>query len=161
WSVFDNVAEREGAERSGGGQVHIGSETMDLRVYLERFLFDGSKQRQKVSALSGGERARVALAKTLRSGANLLLLDEPTNDLDVATLGELEDLLTAWPGCAIVVSHDRYFLNCVATSILSFEGEGRVVRYPGGYDSYRTLRDEALALAAQKSAIAARPAAAV
>ena len=161
WSVFDNVAEREGAERSGGGQVHIGSETMDLRVYLERFLFDGSKQRQKVSALSGGERARVALAKTLRSGANLLLLDEPTNDLDVATLGELEDLLAAWPGCAIVVSHDRYFLNCVATSILSFEGEGKVVRYPGGYDSYRTLRDEALALAAQKSAIAARPAAAV
>jgi len=150
WSVFDNVAEREGAERSGGGQVHIGAETMDLRVYLERFLFDGSKQRQKVSALSGGERARVALAKTLRSGANLLLLDEPTNDLDVATLGELEDLLAAWPGCAIVVSHDRYFLNSVATSILSFEGEGKVVRYPGGYDSYRTLRDEAATLAASK-----------
>jgi ATP-binding cassette subfamily F protein uup len=150
WSVFDNVAEREGAQRSGGGQVHIGAETMDLRVYLERFLFDASKQRQKVSALSGGERARVALAKTLRSGANLLLLDEPTNDLDVATLGELEDLLAAWPGCAIVVSHDRYFLNSVATSILAFEREGRVVRYPGGYDSYRTLREEALTLAARK-----------
>jgi ATP-binding cassette subfamily F protein uup len=158
WSVFDNVAEREGAERTGGGQVHIGTETMDLRVYLERFLFDGSKQRQKVSALSGGERARVALAKTLRSGANMLLLDEPTNDLDVATLGELEDLLAGWPGCAIVVSHDRYFLNSVATSILSFEGEGRVVRYPGGYDSYRTLRDEALALAAPKQKSAAKPA---
>ncbi|HMI82707.1 MAG TPA: ABC-F family ATP-binding cassette domain-containing protein [Polyangiaceae bacterium] len=155
WSVFDNVAEREGAERTGGGQVHIGTETMDLRVYLERFLFDGSKQRQKVSALSGGERARVALAKTLRSGANLLLLDEPTNDLDVATLGELEDLLVSWPGCAIVVSHDRYFLNGVATSILSFEGEGRVVRYPGGYDSYRTLRDEAVSLAAPKQQKAA------
>jgi ATP-binding cassette subfamily F protein uup len=103
-----------------------------------------------VSALSGGERARVALAKTLRSGANLLLLDEPTNDLDVATLGELEDLLAAWPGCTIVVSHDRYFLNSVATSILAFEGEGRVVRYPGGYESYRTLREEALALGARK-----------
>jgi ATP-binding cassette subfamily F protein uup len=150
WSVFDNVAEREGAERTGGGQVHIGTLTMDLRVYLERFLFDPSKQRQKVSALSGGERARVALAKSLRSGANLLLLDEPTNDLDVATLGELEDLLGSWPGCAIVVSHDRYFLNSVATSILAFEGEGKVVRYPGGYDSYRALRDEAVARAAEK-----------
>jgi ATP-binding cassette subfamily F protein uup len=161
WSVFDNVAEREGAERTGGGQVHIGTETMDLRVYLERFLFEVGKQRQKVSALSGGERARVALAKTLRSGANLLLLDEPTNDLDVATLGELEDLLAAWPGCAIVVSHDRYFLNSVATSILSFEGDGQLVRYPGGYDSYRALRDEALARAAQKSeAVAAEPPAA-
>ena len=159
WSVFDNVAEREGAQRTGGGQVHIGDETMDLRVYLERFLFDGHKQRQKVSALSGGERARVALAKTLRTGANLLLLDEPTNDLDVATLGELEDLLAAWPGSAIVVSHDRYFLNSVATSILSFEGDGKVVRYPGGYDSYRTLRDEAVALAAPKSEqVAAKPA---
>jgi ATP-binding cassette subfamily F protein uup len=159
WSVFDNVAEREGAERTGGGQVHIGEETMDLRIYLERFLFDGHKQRQKVSALSGGERARVALAKTLRSGANLLLLDEPTNDLDVATLGELEDLLVAWPGSAIVVSHDRYFLNSIATSILAFEGEGKVVRYPGGYDSYRALREEALALAAPKPGpSAARPA---
>jgi ATP-binding cassette subfamily F protein uup len=148
WSVFDNVAEREGAERTGGGQVHIGTSTMDLRVYLERFLFDASKQRQKVSALSGGERARVALAKTLRGGANLLLLDEPTNDLDVATLGELEDLLSEWPGCAIVVSHDRYFLNSVATSILAFEGDGKIVRYPGGYDSYRALRDEAAASAA-------------
>jgi ABC transport system ATP-binding/permease protein len=158
WSVFDNVAEREGAERAGGGQVQIGAETMDLRVYLERFLFDGHKQRQKVSALSGGERARVALAKTLRGGANLLLLDEPTNDLDVATLGELEDLLVAWPGAALVVSHDRFFLNKVATSILSFEGDGRVVRYPGGYDSYRRLREEALALAAMKAEVEAAPA---
>ncbi|MET0591330.1 MAG: ABC-F family ATP-binding cassette domain-containing protein [Polyangiaceae bacterium] len=160
WSVFDNVAEREGAERTGGGQVHIGTETMDLRVYLERFLFDASKQRQKVSALSGGERARVALAKTLRSGANLLLLDEPTNDLDVATLGELEELLGSWPGCAIVVSHDRYFLNSVATSILAFEGDGKIVRYPGGYDSYRSLRDEAAAAAAAKAAQVAPPKAA-
>src|SRR5262249_29504412 len=111
WSVFDNVAEREGAERTGGGQVQIGDIVMSLRVYLQRFLFDGAKQRQKVSALSGRERARVALAKALRGGANMLLLDEPTNDLDIAMLGELEELLTSWPGCAVVVSHDRYFLN--------------------------------------------------
>jgi ABC transport system ATP-binding/permease protein len=137
WSVFDNVAGREGAERDGGGRVHIGALVLDLRAYLERFLFDGSKQRQKVGALSGGERARVALAKALRGGANVLLLDEPTNDLDVAMLGELEELLVDWPGCALVVSHDRAFLNRVATSILAFEGEGRVVRYTGDYDAYR------------------------
>jgi ATP-binding cassette subfamily F protein uup len=125
--------------------VRIGELAMDLRVYLERFLFDPTKQRQKVGSLSGGERARVALAKALRGGANLLLLDEPTNDLDVAMLGELEELLVAWPGCAIAVSHDRAFLNRVATSILAFEGEGKIVHYPGNYDTYRSLRAEALA----------------
>jgi len=145
WSVIDNVAGREGAERDGGGQVQIGELTLELRSYLERFLFDGGKQRQKVSTLSGGERARVALAKALRGGANLLLLDEPTNDLDISTLAELEDLLVAWPGCALVVSHDRAFLNHVATSMLAFEGEGRVVRYAGNYDDYRVQRGAAQA----------------
>jgi ATP-binding cassette subfamily F protein uup len=140
WSVFDNVAERQGAERDGGGQVQIGDLTLELRSYLERFLFDGGKQRQKVAALSGGERARVALAKALRGGANLLLLDEPTNDLDLATLSELEDLLESWPGCSIVVSHDRAFLNRVVTSVLAFERDSSVVRYTGNYDDYRLLR---------------------
>ncbi len=148
WSVYDNVAEREGAERDGGGHVRIGALTLDLRSYLERFLFDGSKQRQKVGSLSGGERARVALAKALRSGANVLLLDEPTNDLDVAMLGELEDLLVSWPGCALVVSHDRAFLNLVATSILAFEGDGEVVRYEGNYATYRAQRAAAQARSA-------------
>ncbi len=140
WSILDNVAEREGADRSGAGVVHFGKETLEVRAYLELFLFDPSKQRQKVGALSGGERARVALAQVLKSGANLLLLDEPTNDLDVATLSALEELLVSWPGCLLAVSHDRYFLDRVATSILSFEPSGRVVRYPGNYSTYLSLR---------------------
>jgi ATP-binding cassette subfamily F protein uup len=143
WSVFDNVAGRHGAERDGGGEVQLGNLSLTMRQYLERFLFDGSKQRQPLGSLSGGERARVSLAKALRDGANMLLLDEPTNDLDFATLGELEDMLTDWPGCAIVVSHDRAFLNLVATTMLVFEGDGVVVRYQGNYDSYRRLRDAA------------------
>lgn len=142
-SIFDNVAGRKGADSTAGEVVRIGERTLEMRTYLEQFLFDGSKQRQKVGALSGGERARVALAKALRAGANLLLLDEPTNDLDVLTLGALEELLEGWPGCAIIVSHDRYFLDRVATSTLVFEGGGVVTRYPGGYETYRSLREQA------------------
>jgi len=145
WSVFDNVAEREGADRGASDVVRIGDRVLQMRTYLEQFSFSGSKQRQKVGALSGGERARVALAKALRGGENLLLLDEPTNDLDVSTLGALEELLVSWPGCAIIVSHDRYFLDRVATSLLVFEGDGVVTRYPGGYESYRSLRAAAAA----------------
>ena len=141
WSIYDNVAERQGAESSGGGMVAIGDRTVNLKTYLEQFLFEPSKQRQKVGALSGGERARVALAKALRSGANLLLLDEPTNDLDISTLGALEEMLVEWKGCAIVVSHDRAFLNRVATSILAFE-PGKVTAYAGNYDTYMSLRPE-------------------
>jgi ATP-binding cassette subfamily F protein uup len=143
WSVFDNVAGTEGAHQSGAGVVQIGERTLELRTYLEQFLFEGSKQRQRVGSLSGGERARVALAKALRTGANLLLLDEPTNDLDVSTLSALEELLQSWPGCALVVSHDRYFLDRIATSILAFEPAGVVTRYPGGYESYASLRRQA------------------
>ena len=137
WTVFDNVAEREDAERVGAGTVVIGDRTMDLRTYLELFLFDGNAWRRKVSALSGGERARVTLALALKSGANVLLLDEPTNDLDIATLGALEELLESWPGCVIVVSHDRWFLDRVATSILAFEGDGKVTTYAGNWSDYR------------------------
>jgi ATP-binding cassette subfamily F protein uup len=144
WSILDNIAEREGAARTGAGVVTIGKETIETRTYIERFAFDASKQRQLVGSLSGGERARVALAKVLKSGANLLLLDEPTNDLDIATLGALEDLLVTWPGCVLVVSHDRYFLDRVATTILAFEADGRVVRYPGNYSTYLSLRPDAL-----------------
>jgi ATP-binding cassette subfamily F protein uup len=152
WSILDNVTGREGSERTGAGVVTIGKETIETRSYLERFLFDGSKQRQKVGSLSGGERARVALAKILRDGSNLLLLDEPTNDLDVATLSALEELLESWPGCVIAVSHDRYFLDRVATSLLVFEPGGRVVRYPGNYTTYLSLRPPPVAAPQRASA---------
>lgn len=135
-SVFDNVA----GPRSS---VSLGGSSVDAHAYLERFLFTGAQMRQPVKALSGGERARVALAKLLSHGANLLVLDEPTNDLDVATLGALEELLLDFDGCAIVVTHDRWFLNRVATSILSFEGGGRVQLYAGNYDDYRMQRERA------------------
>ncbi len=142
WSVYDNVAGWEGAELTGGGQVDLGDEQVDLRVYLEKFLFDRHKQRQVVGSLSGGERARVALAKTLRSGANLLLLDEPTNDLDTFTLSALEDLLERWPVALLVVSHDRYFLNRVATRILILDGKGDATIYGGNYETYERLLAE-------------------
>ena len=147
WTVFDNVAEREGADRTGAGSVTIGDQTMEMRAYLELFLFEGAALRRKVSALSGGERARVALALALKTGANVLLLDEPTNDLDIATLGSLADLIESWPGCVLVVSHDRFFLDRVVTSILAFEGDGKVQLYAGNYESYREQkRDAAKAL---------------
>ncbi len=155
WTVYDNVAGHYGALESGGGQVDLGDRKVDLRVYLEGFLFDTHKQRQKVSSLSGGERARVALAKVLREGKNLLLLDEPTNDLDIATLSALEELLEGWPGCAVVVSHDRAFLDNVATAILAFEGEGRVTHYQGSYSTYQALKAEAEQRAAEAKAAAA------
>jgi ATP-binding cassette subfamily F protein uup len=148
-SIFDNVADKRSRIEMGGGAV------IEVRSYLERFLFDPYKQRQPVGSLSGGERARVALAKMLSRGANLVILDEPTNDLDVATLGALEQMLIEFDGCAIVVTHDRWFLNRVATSLLAFEGQGRVVRYAGAYDTYREqkarIEEEAEARAAAEA----------
>jgi ATP-binding cassette subfamily F protein uup len=134
-SILDNVA---------GGQlrVELAGRVMDSRAYLERFLFDPSKQRQKVGSLSGGERARVALAKHLLVPSNVLVLDEPTNDLDVATLSALEEMLVSFPGCCLLVSHDRFFLDRVATDILAFEGNGQVVHQPGDYSTYRELKTQ-------------------
>jgi ATP-binding cassette subfamily F protein uup len=135
-SVFENVI-------GDHPYIEVAGEPVTPHGYLERFLFDGSKQRQPVGSLSGGERARVILAKLLAEPANLVLLDEPTNDLDLSTLGALEQMLVEFGGTSMVVTHDRWFLDRVATSILAFEGDGRVVRYPGNYSTYCRLREEA------------------
>ncbi|MGB8331852.1 MAG: ABC-F family ATP-binding cassette domain-containing protein [Polyangiales bacterium] len=121
-------------------QVTFQGRSMDIRTYLKRFLFEPHRTRDKVSSLSGGERARVALAKMLLSPANVLVLDEPTNDLDVATLSALEEMLVASDSTALVVSHDRYFLDRVATRIVALEGAGRAVVYAGNYSDYRDQR---------------------
>jgi len=150
-TVMDNVA-------GGRSRVTLGERTMDARAYLERFLFGRDTWDQPVSTLSGGERARVLLAKILLTPTNLMVLDEPTNDLDVTTLASLEEMLVELNGTALVVTHDRWFLDRVATSILAFEGDGRVVRYPGGYSSYRSLRREPEPAEPAKKASAPPPA---
>jgi ATP-binding cassette subfamily F protein uup len=151
-SIFDDVRGEGGAPT-----VTIGAETMSLGNYLEGFLFDPSKQRQKVGSLSGGERARVALAKMLKSGANLLLFDEPTNDLDLPTLAALEEMLLEWPGCAIVVTHDRAFLDRTATSLLAFEKRGdapaHVEKHGGGWSDYVAHKEELRALQQEEARI--------
>jgi len=120
--------------------LSIGGREVSIYNYLERFMFRGEEIKKKVGVLSGGERARVALAKLLLQPVNLLLLDEPTNDLDIMTMGALEQMLCEFAGSVLVVSHDRYFLDRVATSILAFEGDGRVGRYVGDYSTYSRLR---------------------
>ena len=124
-------------EISGGHDiVNIDGHEMNSRAYVSAFNFTGTDQQQKVGTLSGGERNRVHLAKLLKSGGNLMLLDEPTNDLDVETLRNLEEALLTFPGCAVVISHDRYFLDRIATHILAFEGNSEVVWFEGNYQEY-------------------------
>ncbi|GAB4392245.1 MAG: energy-dependent translational throttle protein EttA [Gammaproteobacteria bacterium] len=122
----------------GLDNIIVGNYTIPSRAYVGRFNFKGNDQQKVVSQLSGGERNRVHLAKTLKSGGNVLLLDEPTNDLDVATLRALEEALLGFPGCAIVISHDRWFLDRIATHILAFEDDGQVVWFSGNYTEYET-----------------------
>jgi energy-dependent translational throttle protein EttA len=124
-------------EISGGQeQILVGKKEMNTRAYLSSFNFRGTDQQKNVGSLSGGERNRLHLAKTLMTGSNLLLLDEPTNDLDVDTLRALEEALLDYSGCAVVISHDRWFLDRVATHILAFEGNSEVVWYEGNYQGY-------------------------
>ncbi|MBK9753187.1 MAG: energy-dependent translational throttle protein EttA [Nannocystis sp.] len=137
-------------EISGGQELlSIAGRDVNARAYVSKFNFNGADQQKKVGVLSGGERNRVHLAKLIKKGGNLLLLDEPTNDLDVDTLRHLEDALLAFPGCAVIISHDRWFLNRLATHILSFEGESKVVWFEGNYEDYeadkkRRLGEDAL-----------------
>jgi ATPase subunit of ABC transporter with duplicated ATPase domains len=124
-------------EISGGlDMIRVGSYETASRGYVGRFNFRGTQQQQHIRELSGGERNRVHLAKILKSGANVLLLDEPTNDLDVDTLRALEEALLTFPGCAVVISHDRWFLDRVATHILAFEGNSEVVWFEGNFADY-------------------------
>ena len=133
----------------GQDMISVGRYTMQSRAYCSRFNFKGADQQKKVGDLSGGERNRVHLAKLLKSGGNVLLLDEPTNDLDVETLRALEEALLAFPGCVVVISHDRWFLDRIATHILAFEGDSEVVWFEGNFQDYeedkkKRLGDEAV-----------------
>ena len=136
-TVYDEISD-------GHDTLVIGGREVNARAYVASFNFKGSDQQKQVGVLSGGERNRVHLAKVLRSGANVLLLDEPTNDLDVDTLRALEDGLDAYPGCAVVISHDRWFLDRIATHVLAFEGESQVRWFEGNFSDYETVRKREL-----------------
>ncbi|MBM3618191.1 MAG: energy-dependent translational throttle protein EttA [Alphaproteobacteria bacterium] len=128
----------------GFEEITIGKQTIKSRAYCSAFNFKGTDQQKKVGSLSGGERNRLHLSKMLKEGANVLLLDEPTNDLDVDTLRALEDALLEFPGCAVVISHDRWFLNRIATHILAFEGDSHVEWFEGNYEDYEADRKRRL-----------------
>jgi energy-dependent translational throttle protein EttA len=138
-------------EISGGAeQLQLGGRQMASRAYVASFNFKGADQQKKVGDLSGGERNRVHMAKLLQAGGNLLLLDEPTNDLDVDTLRALEDALLSFAGCAVVISHDRWFLDRIATHMLAFEGDSRVEWFEGNYQDYEADRHKRLGTAADQ-----------
>jgi ATP-binding cassette ChvD family protein len=138
-------------EISGGlDELQVGKRPVPSRAYVSWFNFKGAQQQRKVGTLSGGERNRVHLAKLLQRGSNLLLLDEPTNDLDVDTLRALEEALVNYAGCAVVISHDRWFLDRIATHMLAFEGDSRVVWYEGNYQDYEADRKRRLGAEADR-----------
>jgi ATPase subunit of ABC transporter with duplicated ATPase domains len=130
--------------------VHLGKVPVNARSYAARFGFAGDIQQRKVGLMSGGERNRIHLARLVRAGANVLLLDEPTNDLDVNTIRALEDALENFAGCAVIITHDRWFLDRVATHILAFEGDSKVVWHEGNYASYQEDRRKRLGEDADK-----------
>ncbi|WP_054034316.1 energy-dependent translational throttle protein EttA [Desulfatitalea tepidiphila] len=134
----------------GNEQIELGNRLVNSRAYVARFNFSGTEQQKKVGTLSGGQRNRVHLAKVLREGANVILLDEPTNDLDVNTLRALEEALENFGGCAVVISHDRWFLDRIATHILAFEGDSRVVYFQGNWSEYDVDRKRRLGAEADR-----------
>ena len=135
-SAFDEIS-------GGHDTLDMGGRTVNARAYVARFNFSGQDQQKKVGNLSGGERNRVHLAKLLRRGCNLLLLDEPTNDLDVDTLRALEEAILNFAGCAVVISHDRWFLDRIATHIIAFEGDGYVHVCEGNFQTYEAAAPRA------------------
>ena len=134
----------------GQDTIRLGSREVNSRAYVARFNFSGTDQQKKVGLLSGGERNRVHLARMLKSGANVLLLDEPTNDLDVNTMRALEEALENFGGCALVISHDRWFLDRIVTHLLAFEGESRAVWFDGNYTEYEADKRARLGEAASQ-----------
>jgi ATPase subunit of ABC transporter with duplicated ATPase domains len=142
-SVYDEITD-------GIEHLKIGNREIHGRAYVASFNFKGTDQQKKVGDLSGGERNRVHLAKVLKSGGNVLLLDEPTNDLDVDTLRALEAGLESFPGCAVVISHDRWFLDRIATHVLAFEGDSEVRWFEGNFTDYEAWRHKELGVAADQ-----------
>jgi energy-dependent translational throttle protein EttA len=142
-TVFDEISD-------GLDVIQLGTRQVNARAYVARFNFGGADQQKKVGSLSGGERNRLHLAKMLKEGANVLLLDEPTNDLDVNTMRALEEALENFAGCAVIISHDRWFLDRIATHILAFEGESEVVWFEGNYSAYEADRRARLGTAADQ-----------
>jgi sulfate-transporting ATPase len=142
-TVWEEISE-------GLDHLQVGDRVVNSRQYVAGFNFKGSDQQARIGKLSGGERNRVHLAKLLRTGGNLLLLDEPTNDLDVDTLRALEEALLGFPGCAMIISHDRWFLDRIATHVLAFEGDSQVVWFEGNFEAYEEHRRERLGAAADR-----------
>jgi ATPase subunit of ABC transporter with duplicated ATPase domains len=146
-----NAAKTVFEEISGGAdKIVLGRREIPARAYVAMYNFKGPDQQKRVSDLSGGEMNRLHLARTLKRGGNLLLLDEPTNDLDVDTLRALEEALTEFGGCAVVISHDRWFLDRIATHILAFEGDSRTVWFEGNYQEYEADRKRRLGMDADQ-----------
>ena len=141
-TIFQEVAD-------GQDLLSVEGKELNSRAYISRFNFSGEDQKKKVSELSGGERNRVHLAKMLKEGGNVLLLDEPTNDLDVNTLRALEEALEDYAGCAVVISHDRYFMDRIATHILAFEGDSQVTWFEGNFSDYMEDKKRRLGDAAE------------
>jgi ATPase subunit of ABC transporter with duplicated ATPase domains len=142
-TVFDEIS-------AGSDRIVAGNRELSGRAYVAGFGFKGSDQQKKVGQLSGGERNRVLLAKVLRSGGNVLLLDEPTNDLDVDTLRALEDAVLTFPGCVVVISHDRWFLDRIATHVLAFEGDSVARWCEGNFSDYEADRHKRLGVDADQ-----------